>query len=207
MPIGPLIEQELHRIFRATPHPYLVLTPDFFIVGANTAYLESTFTDWAEIERRYVFEVFPDNPELLDAANGVKNLGASLCFVTEQREPHHMPIQRYDVRGRNRLFVKRYWKPANYPVFDEHRRVVYILHHVESVAKALPAEPRKDSDLNRAAPIAQAEYCAERARSCQSEQARMFWLELEGSYRELEIFRSSIAADRWMRRKGFWSSQ
>jgi len=206
MPIGPLLEQELHRIFRETPHPYLVLTPDFFIVGANTAYLARTYSDWSEIERRYVFEVFPDNPELFDA-DGVQNLGASLGFVTEQREPHSMPIQRYDVRGRDRLFVERYWKPANYPIFDEQGRIVHILHHVESVTKVLPAEPRKDSDLNRAAPVAQAEYCAERARSCQSEQARMFWLELEGSYRELEIFRSSIAADRWMRRKGFWSSQ
>ena len=137
---GSFTEPESHRIFKSSVRPCLMLTPDFFIVGANDAYLASTFTDLAEIDGKYMFEIFPDNPEL-DEANGVRNLGASLEMVRELQTPHFMPIQRYDIRGADRQFVERHWHPANFPIVDDRSRLVYILHHVQAVA-SVPPSPR-----------------------------------------------------------------
>ena len=44
-----------------------------------------------------MFDVFPDNPDD-PAANGVRNLRASLERVRETCAPDRMPIQRYDIR-------------------------------------------------------------------------------------------------------------
>jgi len=59
-----LTEQNLHRIFTVTPHPYLVLAPSFVIVGANDAYLGQTLTNRSDIVGCHIFEVFPNNPDV-----------------------------------------------------------------------------------------------------------------------------------------------
>ena len=124
-----LTEQDLHRIFAVTPHPYLVLAPSLVIVGANDAYLRQTLTNRSDIVGCHMFEVFPDNPDVLES-HGVRLLQASLGAVFDLRLPHRMAQQRYDVRGGDGRFVERHWKPVNYPVLDDHKRVSYLLHHV-----------------------------------------------------------------------------
>jgi PAS domain-containing protein len=41
----------------------MVLDPRLRIVAASDAYLKATITDRSEMIGRYVFDVFPDNPE------------------------------------------------------------------------------------------------------------------------------------------------
>jgi len=91
-------EQDLHRIFAVTPHPYLVLAPSLVIVGANDAYLRQTLTNRSDIVGCHMFEVFPDNPDVPES-HGVRLLQASLEAVFDLRLPHRMAQQRYDVRG------------------------------------------------------------------------------------------------------------
>lgn len=186
-----ITEHQLHRIFRATPHAYLALSPQFVIVAANQAYLSSTLTDFALIEGRYIFEVFPDNPAL-PLADGVENLTASLRHVVDYRKPHHMAVQRYDIRFRDKFFIERHWKPANYPVFAEGGRVAHIIHHVEDVTRAVQAVARHLPPGAQMDYAARAERCAERARRSASPSNHKLWLDLEQQFRELEALRKHV---------------
>ncbi|MCY1745264.1 hypothetical protein [Ensifer sp. SL37] len=67
------------------------------------------------------------------AADGVSNLFASLKRIIETGASDPMPVQHYDVRGPDGVFVTKFWKPANRPIFDSEGRLVYLLHHVEDV--------------------------------------------------------------------------
>ena len=58
-----LASAEYRRVFEATPAPYLVVTPEFTIAAVNTAYLQATLTRREDIIGRYMFDVFPDNPD------------------------------------------------------------------------------------------------------------------------------------------------
>jgi len=127
-------EIAIQRLFRGMPGAFLVLRPDaeFTIVAASDDYLRMTYTD-GTIFGRALFDVFPDNPHVLDA-NGVGNLRASLLRVLATRAPDAMPVQRYDIRRPESEaggFEERYWEPVNAPVLADSGEVEYIVHRVE----------------------------------------------------------------------------
>jgi hypothetical protein len=167
-----------------------VVNLDFIIVAANEAYSNSTLTDLAEIRGQYIFEVFPDNPALLDA-DGVQNLSASFGFVADLRTPHHMPIQRYDIRGPDKSFVERHWRPANYPVLDDRGRVAYILHHIEDVTKTVLGRAPLSCDGHEIDYVEKAKFCAKQAGLCRSREGQRASRDLEQQYMDLEFFRKS----------------
>ncbi|HVG60046.1 MAG TPA: PAS domain-containing protein [Hyalangium sp.] len=137
--LGGLSNPDYIRIFDAVPHAYLVLSPDLRIVGANTAYLQSTLTRRERILGRHMFDVFPDNPADR-LASGVTNLSASFKSVLAERRPHRMTLQRYDIRQPDGTFIERYWSPFNAPVLDQHNRVHLIIHHVQDVTTTVLGE-------------------------------------------------------------------
>lgn len=124
-------------LFESAPQLYLVLTPELIIVAASDAYLRATLTVRENILGRHLFEVFPDNPA--DAsATGVRNLRASLDYVLQNRAPHTMAVQQYDIRPEESEsvdFQQRFWSPVNSPVFGENGEVIYIIHRVEDVTE------------------------------------------------------------------------
>lgn len=136
---APLLAGAFQREFAAAPQPYLLIDPrpGLHIVDANDAYAQVTLTNRHELAGRKLFDVFPDNPADRDA-DGVRTLHASLCRVMATRRPHHMAVQRYDVRDARSEFVERYWRPVNTPLFDETGAIVHILHHAEPVAESAP---------------------------------------------------------------------
>jgi len=118
-----------------------VLSPQLVIQAVSEAYLEATLTRRDQIVGRYVFDVFPDNPRALHA-NAVRNLKASLEAVLSTKEPHQMPLQRYDVPnpGEPGEFVERYWSPLNTPVLDAQGAVRCIVHRVTNVTDRVKTE-------------------------------------------------------------------
>lgn len=122
------------KSFRQSAKLYLIIDPGpgLKIVDANEAYLSATMTARADIAGKPLFAVFPDNPGDREA-DGVSNLFQSIKKAFESRRPHEMAIQRYDVRGPDGVFQKRYWRPVNSPLFDQQGTVQFILHHVEDV--------------------------------------------------------------------------
>jgi signal transduction histidine kinase/DNA-binding response OmpR family regulator len=128
-------EPNFKKLFESAPGLYLVLDPDYVIVGASDAYLEATMTSRQEIVGRGLFEVFPDNPDDPEAT-GAANLRASLDRVRRDRMSHTMAVQKYDIRrpeADGGGFEVRYWSPVNSPVFDDQRNLSYIIHRVEDV--------------------------------------------------------------------------
>jgi PAS domain S-box-containing protein len=123
---------DFEALFQAAPSPYLVLDLELGIVAVSDAYLAATMTRREEIVGRPLFEVFPDNPDD-PAADGVRNLRASLDRVRERRVPDTMAIQKYDIRRPDGSFEERHWSPVNTPVLDDKGRVRFIIHRVEDV--------------------------------------------------------------------------
>src|SRR4028118_996946 len=87
---------DFQALFESAPGSYLVLTPDFTIVGVSNAYLQATMTKREEILGRGIFEIFPDNPNE-PTATGVRNLRTSLESVLQNRASHTMVVQKYDI--------------------------------------------------------------------------------------------------------------
>jgi signal transduction histidine kinase len=128
---------DFRALFEAAPGLFLVLSPDLTIVGASDAYLRATLTERALIVGRNLFEVFPDNPDD-PAADGVRNLRASLERVLQHRRADSMALQKYDIRlpgDEEGAFEERYWSPVNGPVFDADGNISYIIHRVEDVTE------------------------------------------------------------------------
>jgi two-component sensor histidine kinase len=129
-----LLEPDFRALFESVPGLYLVLTPEFEIIAASEAYLEATMTRREKILHRYMFEVFPDNPDDPDAT-GVRNLRASLGRVLRHKRADAMAVQKYDIRRPAGMpaFEERWWSPVNSPVLDQGGEVRYIIHRVEDV--------------------------------------------------------------------------
>ncbi|WP_271597826.1 response regulator [Bradyrhizobium sp. CCBAU 45384] len=125
---------DYRKIFESSPALFLALGADdtFPILGASDAYLRATHTERDAIIGRPLFEVFPDNPDD-PSATGILNLRSSLMRVLAGGRADTMAVQRYDVRGPDGSFEKRYWSPLNSPVIGPDGRLQYIMHRVEDV--------------------------------------------------------------------------
>ena len=108
--------------------------PGLRIVDANPYYAAAAMIEAGKLAGERLFDIFPDNP-VDPLADGVANLFGSLKIVTENGQPHAMPVQRYDVRDTHGNFVERYWQPTNSPVFTETGSLAFILHKVIDVTE------------------------------------------------------------------------
>ncbi len=135
--LGSPPQPDFRAFFESAPGLYLVLTPDFKIVAVSDAYLRATMTKRAEILRRGIFDVFPDNPDD-PTATGVRNLTASLERVLRDRTSDAMAVQKYDIRrpeSEGGEFEERHWSPVNSPVLGANGEVSHIIHRVEDVTE------------------------------------------------------------------------
>src|SRR5690606_17641572 len=57
-------------------------------------------------------------------------------------KPHRMALQKYDIRTPGGQFEERFWDPLNSPVFDEHGRLIYLIHRVEDVTEQVRSSNR-----------------------------------------------------------------
>lgn len=132
--------ENIVSIFESLPGLYLILKPDaprFTIIAVSDAYASATMTKKNEIIGKGLFTVFPDNPDD-PKATGVKNLTSSLKYVIEQKKPHKMTIQKYDIKIYHKndyRYETRYWSPLNTPVLDKNGNVQYIIHSVVDVTQ------------------------------------------------------------------------
>lgn len=128
----------LATAFEASDRNQILLDPGcgLHIVEVSAAYAEATLVRKSDVLCERLFDVFPDNPDD-PAADGVSNLFASLQAVVNTRRPHHMPIQRYDVRDAEGHFVVRYWLPVNIPVLAPSGHLAYIMHQANDVTASV----------------------------------------------------------------------
>jgi PAS domain-containing protein len=134
-PVAPrtlLDEAAFRRAFEASPHSYLLLTPDLRIAAANDAYLNAIFVRRNDIIGRPLFDVLPDNPELAPS-NGPRNLRASLERVIELGVTDRLAVQRYDIKRPDGMFEERWWATLNVPALDDDGRLLFVIHHLDDV--------------------------------------------------------------------------
>ncbi|RNI30034.1 PAS domain S-box protein [Rufibacter immobilis] len=126
----------LQTVVQELPGLHLFLSPDLIILEATDAYLAATFKD-RSIIGKYIFDIFPDNPDVPEA-NGVLNLRQSLEYARDQKVPHEMALQRYDVTRPQELgggFEEKYWQPYNKPVLNQQGEVTCLIHTVVDVTQ------------------------------------------------------------------------
>ncbi|MES2504109.1 MAG: PAS domain S-box protein [Myxococcota bacterium] len=126
---------DYEQIFKALPQPIMIMRADLTIVAASDVYLKTTLTKREEIVGRKVFDVFPDDPDDVDA-KGHQALKNSLERVLREKVQDVMATIKYDIKNTcdsNAEFEERHWQPVNTPVFDEHHEVRFIINQVKDV--------------------------------------------------------------------------
>lgn len=144
-------EIDYQALFYVTPSPFLVLTPDLIIADVNAAYLQATGRDRDDLLGQYVFDAFPDNPAD-PAADGMRNLSASLNRVLETGERDIVAPHKYDIPvvAEPGTFEERYWSTINTPVLGPDGSVSMISHRVEDVTAFVRARGYDRADRGAA---------------------------------------------------------
>ncbi|MFE1808159.1 PP2C family protein-serine/threonine phosphatase [Streptomyces sp. NPDC059533] len=143
---GPVIDYQ--AVFEALPGAVALLTTELVYADANEAFLSMAGRTREQVIGRYLFDVFPDNPND-PSATGMRNLYASLRRVAVTGERDTMALQRYDVEYQDRPgeWEERYWSPVNVPVLAADGSVALLLHRVEEVTELIRARgDRSGSD-------------------------------------------------------------
>ena len=133
------------RVFENIPDLYLILSPDLTILTASEPYLRAAGKERRHIQGKPLFDVFPDNPAARET-NALADLRQSLEWVLQHRQPHPMPLQRYDVTqpGQPENFERKYWRLSNTPVLDGNGDIWYIIHRVEEMTELVTAHEQLD---------------------------------------------------------------
>lgn len=125
---------DLLSVFSALPSACLLLSPELVVEAVSDAYLVSTGIKRADLIGRYVFDVFPDNPDTPEA-HSVQDVRASMEQVLATGQPHDLPVQPYDTPNPAKpgQFIERYWQTRNSPVLNEQGQVIHLIHTVVDI--------------------------------------------------------------------------
>jgi signal transduction histidine kinase len=142
---------DFKKLFEQSPGLYLILSTDLHIVAATDNYLAATLTKRDVITGMYLFDVFPDNPADPET-RAVDTMSASIKRVFDTKNADSFSIQRHDVRSETpdgTIFVEKYWRPTNIPLFNEQGEIKYILHTVDDVTEFVKLQKKGELDYDR----------------------------------------------------------
>ena len=132
--VGNPIEPDYKRIFHLMPGMCVILDASFNIVAQNAEHAEATLTTGTNVVGRWLFEVFPDNPDN-KYGNGVSAVRQSLLNVLTTRKTDVMPVVRYDVQLEHGPYQTRYWAITNTPILGEDGYVQWIINRAQDVTE------------------------------------------------------------------------
>ena len=129
---------DYETVFQCLPGMVALLTPELVYVDANEDFQRLSGRDRDQLVGRYIFDVFPDNPND-SAATGMRDVRASMLRVVATGERDTMALQRYDVEDpvQPGQWEERYWSPINAPVLGPDGQVEFVLHRVEEVTELI----------------------------------------------------------------------
>ena len=127
-------------VFHALPGMVALLTPDLLYADANGDFLRLAGRTREQLLGRYIFDVFPENPNN-KAAAGMRETRASMLRAVATGERDTMALLRYDIEDAERpgRWVEHFWSPINAPVLDAEGHVALIVHRVEEVTELIRA--------------------------------------------------------------------
>ncbi|MEU0072033.1 SpoIIE family protein phosphatase [Streptomyces sp. NPDC006332] len=138
-------------VFRALPGMVALLTPELVYADANDDFLRLARRTREQLLGRYIFDVFPENPND-PAAAGMQETQASMLRVVETGERDTMALIRYDIEdpARPGYWREHYWSPVNAPVLGPDGKVALVVHRVEEVTELIRARGGPVGDEDRA---------------------------------------------------------
>ncbi|MDY6923032.1 MAG: HWE histidine kinase domain-containing protein [Pseudomonadota bacterium] len=132
------IAVDLASAFDASPNPYVLLTPDLRIAGANQAYLDVTNSTRAAIIGHPLFSAFDSGPDE-EAPENVRQVRASLERARDTRQRDHLPLVKFRIprllEDGSKVFENRYWSATHTPMLDEAGEVTFILQHTTDISE------------------------------------------------------------------------
>jgi two-component sensor histidine kinase len=129
---------DLADAFDASPNPYVLLTPDLRIAGANQAYLDVTRSVREAIIGRPLFAAFDSGPGE-EAPENVRQVKASLEKARDTRQRDHLAMVRFSVPaesdGPDPVFEERFWSATHTPILNARGEVVWLLQHTTDITE------------------------------------------------------------------------
>ncbi|GAB3310012.1 PAS domain-containing protein [Hymenobacter tenuis] len=123
---------DYQHLFRLLPHNYLLLQPDGTIVDNSDQHVGVSMLPREQAVGRNIFAAYPSAPE------SQQELNESQEFVRVHRQPHTMPVMRYDLlrpEAEGGGYQQRYWRITHYPILDLQGHLLYILQHPEDITE------------------------------------------------------------------------
>ncbi|KUN86145.1 PP2C family protein-serine/threonine phosphatase [Streptomyces griseoruber] len=127
-------------VFRALPGMVALLTPDLVYADANDDFVRLAGRTREQLVGRYIFDVFPENPND-PAAAGRHETETSMLRTVATGERDTMALLRYDIEDPDRPghWQEHFWSPVNAPVLGPDGQVELIVHRVEEVTELIRA--------------------------------------------------------------------
>lgn len=122
-------------LINASPYPYLVVSVDWTIVGANPAYLNSVKRTAEDVVGRQLFDAFPPNSGDPGSTNDDIVRG-SIETAIATGKPHTTALLRYAVPVKSdsgTTFERRYWSTVHTPVRGDDGAVAFVIQNAIDV--------------------------------------------------------------------------
>lgn len=134
------------KAFEATPGISVIVLPDspfYTHVAVSNDFIRALGMKREDVIGKGHFEVLPKSP---DDSNftGEQNLRASFEHIIQHKEPHEIPIQRYDIPNSDGTFSKKYWKFNNAPILNDAGQLLYIVHSALDITSQVVAEQKSE---------------------------------------------------------------
>ncbi len=146
---------DFENLFQMLPGLYIILSPELTVLAVSDPYLQATHSSREQLVGQYLFDSFPENPDAQEITSRA-NVEGSLRHVLAHKEPHLIPVQRYDIVGQEGHYESHYWRLSSTPVLNKEGEIRYIIHEVRNVTSQTRAEQEKKESNERFKRIAMA---------------------------------------------------